>query len=119
MRYRVVASYIEARLPEFYRKLTDGSIESQRPDGREILASMKRARITEPGVIQWNETCFCPTPLKHERETVYDRYLTAIAASEVDEHTESLTGESFWSYLERAASGRPDAGAVDRRGGSG
>ena len=58
MKYRVVANYIEAKLPEFYRKLTDGSIESERPDGREIVASMKRARITEPGVIQWYETFF-------------------------------------------------------------
>jgi hypothetical protein len=105
MQYRVVAKYIEAKLPEFYRKLTDGSIENQRPDGREIVASMKRARITEPGVIQWYETCYCPTPLKHERETVYDRYLTDIVASEVEDFRESVSGELFWSYLERAVSG--------------
>ena len=108
MKYRVEASYIEARLPEFYRKLTDGSIESQQPDGREIVASMKRARITEPGVIRWYETCFCPTPLKHERETVYDRYLTDIAATEVDKYGEQGGGEPFWPYLERVASGAPD-----------
>ena len=105
MNYRVAAKYIEATLPEFYRRLTDGSIEAQRPDGREIVASMKRARITEPGVIQWYETCYCPTPLKHERETVYDRYLTDITASEVDQCREPISGESFWSYLERAVSG--------------
>ena len=48
MKYRVTAKYIESRAPDFYRKLTDGSIEDQEPDGREIVASMKRARITEP-----------------------------------------------------------------------
>jgi len=103
MKYRVVANYIEAKVPEFYRRLTDGSIESQKPDGREIVASMKRARITEPGVVQWYETCFCPTPLKHERQTVYDRYFTAIVASEVDECRTPISGESFWSYLEGVA----------------
>ena len=104
MKYRVVAKYIETRLPEFYRKLTNGSIEDQRPDGREIVASMKRARITEPGIIQWYETCYCPTPLKHERETVYDRYLTDIVTSEVDRVRKLDSGESFWSHLEEAAS---------------
>jgi hypothetical protein len=105
VRYRVVARYIEADLPKFYRELTDGSIESQRPDGREIVASMKRARITQAGTIQWYETCYCPTPLKHERETVYDRYLTDITATEVEQYGEVNGGESFWSYLEKVASG--------------
>jgi hypothetical protein len=104
MKYRVVAKYIEASLPEFYRRLTDGSIENQKPDGREIVASMKRARVTEPGVVQWHETCYCPTPLKHERETVYDRYLTDVTAIEVNQYGALVSGESFWSYLERAAS---------------
>ena len=105
MKYHVRAKYVEANLPQFYRQLTDGSIEGQRPDGREIIASMKRARIVEPGVIEWYETCYCPTPLKHERETVYDRYLVDITTSEVDQPSESYGGEPFWSYLEKAASG--------------
>lgn len=64
---------------------------------------MKRARIAEPGVIHWYETCYCPTPLKHERETIYDRYLTDITASEVDRFAKLDNGESFWSYLETIA----------------
>ena len=104
MQYRVSAKFGEATLAEFYRQLTDGSISNQTPDGQEIVASMKRARITEPGVIEWYETCYCPTPLKHERETVYDRYLTDIVASEVDSAPTLDSGESFWSRLEKAAS---------------
>lgn len=103
MRYLVTARYIETRLADFYRALTDGTIEAQKPDGREIVASMKRARIAEPGVIRWHETCYCPTPLKHERETVYDRYLRDIRTVEVDRDMTLEEGESFWVYLKERA----------------
>ena len=104
MIYRVTAKYAEGKAPDFYTKLTDGSIESQRPDGKEIVSSMQRAKIIEPGIIQWYETCYCPTPLKHERGTVYDRYLDDISTSEVREHGE-VSGESFWTYLQSAVPG--------------
>ena len=45
MRYRIRAKIIEEKTAEFLKKLTDGSIEQQRPDGQEIVASMKLARI--------------------------------------------------------------------------
>ena len=72
MIYSIRAKFIENQLKEFFHKLTDGTIENQKPDGTEILNSMKRAKIIEPGVIQWSEMCFCSSPLKHERQTVYD-----------------------------------------------
>ncbi|MET0070958.1 MAG: hypothetical protein ABW096_13050 [Candidatus Thiodiazotropha sp.] len=71
----------------------------QKPDGAEILSSMKRARITAPNTIEWFETCYCPTPLKHERETVYDNYLTDIETVLVEERVE-IEGDSFWSFME-------------------
>ena len=101
MEYRVKAKPIPDKLPAFYKALTDGSVEHQRPDGSEIVASMKRARVTSPGVIEWYETCYCSTPLQHERETVYDRYLTNIEAVPTT-HTPEIAGESFWSILETA-----------------
>ena len=52
MYYIVKARYIPSEIAEFYRELTDGTIQSQRPDGQEIVASMRRARITEPGVVR-------------------------------------------------------------------
>ena len=76
MIYSVKARYIEKKIGEFYQKLTDGTIQNQKPDGEEIVAAMRRAKITESNIIQWSEMCFCPTPLKHERETVYDHFLT-------------------------------------------
>ena len=74
MLYRVRAKIIEQRLGRFYEKLTDGTIDNQLPDGKEIVDSMKRATITTSGVVEWFETCFCSTPLQHECETQYDSY---------------------------------------------
>ena len=83
---------------EFYQKLTDGTIENQKPDSQEIINSMKRAKITEANVIQWSETCFCPTPLKHERETVYDHFLTDMETQGIDDYVE-YEGEFFMDFL--------------------
>jgi len=98
MIYKVKAKYNEEKKSEFFQKLTDGSISKQKPDGQEIVASMKRAKITEPGILEWYEMCFCPTPLKHERATVYDLYLSDITTEAVENYGD-IEGESFWSYL--------------------
>lgn len=59
--YSVKAQFIEEKLGEFYQKLTDGTIANQKPDGYEIVNSMKRAKITATKTIQWSEMCFCST----------------------------------------------------------
>ena len=100
MIYSVKARFIEEKMGEFYQKLTDGTIYNQKPDGQEIISSMKRAKITEPNVIQWTEMCFCPTPLKHERATIYDHYLTDMETSVIDDHVQ-YEGELFMDYLEK------------------
>ena len=99
MEYKVKAKPIKEKLSAFYKVLTDGSVENQRPDGSEIVASMRRAKVTSPGVIEWYETCYCPTPLQHERETVYDKYITNIETELAEGRTE-IEGESFWLLLE-------------------
>ena len=78
MLYAVSAKLILVRAPEFHARLTDGSIAAQRPDGAEIVAAMQRARVAPNGRVRWTETCYCPTPLQHERTTVLDRYFTGI-----------------------------------------
>ena len=50
--YSVQAKYIEEKLDEFYQKLIDGTIQNQKPDGHEIVNSMKREKITAPNTIQ-------------------------------------------------------------------
>jgi len=96
--YSVKARYKEERLEEFYQKLTDGTIQNQKPDGQEIINSMKHAKITEPNVIQWSEMCFCSPPLKHERETVYDQFLDHIETNILDDYVE-YEGEFFMDFL--------------------
>ena len=86
MIYAVTAHLIDDRRAEFHRRLTDGTIAAQRPDGSEIVASMRRARIAEDGTVRWTELCYCPTPLRHERETVLDRYFSELETESVDAH---------------------------------
>jgi hypothetical protein len=98
MIYKVKAKVIDETIGEFYRKLTDGTVAKQRPDGGEIVASMKRAVMTGPGVAEWYETCYCPTPLNHERQTQYDFYFIDMTTVPVEEHGE-VQGASLWSYM--------------------
>lgn len=108
MIYKVRAKFIDERLGEFYEKLTNGTIIGQRPDGEEIVASMKRAMLTTPGVVEWFEMCFCPTPLQHERKTHYDFYFSDIETEQVEGYGE-VEGKSFWSYMESFKRGKEKA----------
>jgi len=104
MIYKVKARIIEETIGEFYRKLANGTVAKQRPDGEEITASMKRAVLTAPGVAEWHEKCFCPTPLYHERQTQYDFYF--IETTREAEGYGEIKGESLWDYM------APKAGAA-------
>jgi hypothetical protein len=48
----VPAKLIPDRAPEFHTRLADGSIASQRPDGAEIVAAMRRARAAPDGTVR-------------------------------------------------------------------
>ena len=98
MIYSIKAKFIEKHMKEFFQKLTDGTIGNQKPDGQEILSSMKRAKIVEPGVIQWSEMCFCSPPLKHERYTVYDKFFSDMEISTTEDDFD-FQGKSFFDYL--------------------
>ncbi|MCG8036820.1 MAG: hypothetical protein JAZ19_07280 [Candidatus Thiodiazotropha taylori] len=99
MEYRVRANFILNKLLDFYKALTDGTVAHQEPDGVEIVSSMRQAKIISPNTIEWFETCYCPSPLKHERETVYDKYLVNIETALVEKR-EKIEGDSFWSFLQ-------------------
>lgn len=98
MIYEVEAKLIADKCGEFRLGLTDGTIARQRPDGSEIVASMTRARISESGSVRWTETCYCGTPLAHERETVLDRYFSDIRTTPVDGHLD-FEGEPLMDRL--------------------
>jgi len=98
MLYKVQARFIEGKAKEFYQKLADGTIEKQRPDGMEIVASMNRAKIDSTGLVKWTETCYCPTPLAHERATVYNKYFTDLKTEATHNH-EKFEGDSFMESI--------------------
>src|SRR6266571_3925597 len=97
MRYVVRAHPRIESIPRFWTILNDGTVEKQRPDGQEIVASMKRAVITK-GRAEWSETCYCTPPLQHERSTVYDHFFTNIEIEPL-ESLPKLEGERFWEYM--------------------
>jgi hypothetical protein len=84
MLYAVSAKLIPDLAREFHTRLTNGGIAAQRPDGAEIVSAMQRARVAPDGAVRWTETCYCPTPLQHERATVLDRYFTEIETRIID-----------------------------------
>jgi hypothetical protein len=118
MIYKVKARVIDETISEFYRKLADGTVAKQRPDGEEIVASMRRAVLTSPGVAEWYEMCFCPTPLQHERQTQYDFYFTDMTTEEAEGYGD-IPGESLWAYMAskaEAARHKPDPAGDEAAG---
>ena len=101
MKYKVTAIPVKDRVADFYEALSNGTITNQKPDGAEIVASMKRAKMTESGKVEWFETCFCSSPLKHERETVLDCFFTHIETELVEEFGE-IEGLPYWQILEES-----------------
>lgn len=99
MIYAIKAPYISTKLAEFHQKLIDGTIAAQKPDGREIVESMRRATITEPGLVQWSERSFCSPPLAHERQTIYDRYFTDMEIEPVA-HYMQFEGKPFMEVMD-------------------
>ena len=102
MHYKVRARFKPDTASEFRRKLLDGTIQSQKPDGPEIVASMKRAVVAEDGAIEWSEVCYCHQPLDHERRTVYDHHFEGMETEEVDSY-QTHVGQPFMDYLDRVA----------------
>ena len=83
---------------DFLRELTDGTIASQSPDGREIVAAMNRAVLSHDGNVAWSEVCYCPTPLAHERATVFDKHFEALE-TELIKSYQDYEGRPFMEYL--------------------
>ncbi len=102
MIYRVRARFRTDTAAAFLKKLTDGTVQQQTPDGPEIVASMNRAVLNGAGEIEWSEMCFCNSPLAHERATVLDAHFDAISTEVIEEH-QQYNGEPFVKYLKQLA----------------
>ena len=86
----------------FLKKLTDGTVQQQTPDGPEIVASMNRAVINGAGEIEWCELCYCNAPLAHERATVLDAHFDDMLTEVVEEY-QKYEGAPFMKYLKQLA----------------
>ena len=93
---------MEGKGSELFGRVQDGSIASQEPDGQEIVAAMKRAVVKDTGEIEWSETCYCNSPLAHERKTVLDHYFTGIETEIVDGYQQHQ-GSPFTDHLANLA----------------
>ncbi len=100
MLYKIKAKIKSEMMKDFFLALMDGTVEKLKPDGTYILKAMKEAKMLDAHSIAWYEGCYCETPLKHERETVYDKYLEAFETEMVYEVKDDITGASFWLYLQ-------------------
>ena len=105
MIYKVNAKFNFNKVKEFHQKLTDGTIQNQKPDGPEIVDSMNRATIDDKGDVSWTELCYCPTPLMHERATVFDKYFTDMKTEPIEDY-KTLAGNSFMEKLSTFSIGR-------------
>ena len=101
MLYKVKAKIYKDKMSDFWTALNDGSIESQKPDGLDILKAMKDAMMTDDDTLVWYEACYCDSPLKHERESVYNKYMYDFDTELKYEVKKDITGRSFWQYLNR------------------
>ena len=98
MVYRVTARFRTETAGELRRRLDEGSIAAQEPDGQEIVASLHRAVVTGRNMVRWSEMCFCEQPLAHERATVLERHFDSITTEPIEDH-EQYDGEPFVEYL--------------------
>ena len=104
MIYKVRAKLKPGTEATLLARLTDGSVAAQRPDGREIVASMERAALSDDGWVGWTETCYCTPPLKHERETVLDDHFEAMEIAPAEAH-ERVVGTPLMAHLRRVVDG--------------
>ncbi len=102
MFYKVLARLKKDTAIELQRRLLDGTIGRQQPDGQEIVDSMQRAVMTDSGDIEWSEVCYCQRPLLHERTTVYDHYFNNLSTEPVEGYQQH-EGRPFMIYLKELA----------------
>lgn len=102
MIYHVTARLRPKMATAFLQKLSDGTIAAQRPDGAEIVASMKRAVVRDDGSVEWSEMCFCNPPLAHERSSVLDTYFVDMRTEPIHAHRQ-YNGRPFLDYLRELA----------------
>jgi hypothetical protein len=67
MRYLVQARLKSGKVEPLLAAVQDGSLGAGSIAGDEYVHDMQHARLTDDGIAQWVEVCYCATPLQEER----------------------------------------------------
>ena len=97
--YQVTARFRTDTAAELRRRLDDGSIAAQQPDGQEMVDSLHRAVVTHSGQVKWSEQCFCQPPLAHERATILEHYFDDLTTEALEDY-QQFEGRPFIEYLD-------------------
>src|SRR6202161_2354706 len=68
MRYLVRARVKPGCERQLLKAIEDGTLGQGSVAGDEYLRNMRDARLCEDETARWVEICYCPTPLREERE---------------------------------------------------
>jgi hypothetical protein len=68
MRYLVRARVKPGCERQLLKAIEDGTLGQGSVAGDEYLRNMREARLCEDETARWVEICYCPTPLREERE---------------------------------------------------
>lgn len=101
MIYDISARLKPEHADELLRRLTDGSIQSFGPDGREAVDALNNAAISTDGCVHWNMGCFCNPPLARERALVFDHHFADLKINASGQR-KTPEGTSFMKYLRRS-----------------
>ena len=93
MIYRVTARFKPATPGKLRRKLDDGTIVAQQPDGE----------------VMWSERYYCQPPLAHERTPLLDHYFNDLTTEAIEGY-ERYDGRPFMDYLRRDGRDAPSPG---------
>ena len=81
MRYHVKARVKHGAEQSLLQATADGSLGCGSVAGDEYLYDLQHARLSDDGVVQWVETCFCATPLAEERP-YWEKYFELLSVQD-------------------------------------
>jgi hypothetical protein len=77
MKYLVKAKVKELARPELLQEIKEGTLGTGSVAFGEYVKNMEQARVLDDGTVCWIEICFCPTPLKEEKQ-YWEKYFENI-----------------------------------------
>lgn len=98
MRYLVKARVKPGVTKALLKSIEDKSLGMGSVAGDEYIYDMEQARISEPGVAHWVETCFCAMPLAEERP-YWEQYFELLSVKDAhnSKNCRDMNGTEPWA----------------------